>query len=285
MIIDSLREIVTKNRGANQLFLRNLLKEKLQLYVLNFIYTSDYAEQMLFKGGTCLRFCFDLPRLSEDLDLDVKNFSQFSLDRLVSDLGKYFKGQLQYKDLKIKIAGNRRQLFLRFPILAELGLKSDSSQSEILFLRLDLSPLDSRFFTQEVSLKSVDNFSFVIQRYSLSDLFASKIVAVLTRSFAKGKDNLITFKGRDYFDLIWFLEKKAQPNFDRLCDLLKIDDLGKILDLLDKKVAAVKEEYLKDDLLPLFADRKFVDSFVANFKKLYWEKRKEFAWTREKNRK
>jgi len=275
MIIGSLRDIVEKNKGVNDLFLRNLLKESLQLYTLNFIYTSVYAEELVFKGGTCLRFCFDLPRLSEDLDFDIKNISQFSLKRFTGGLQDYFAKKLQYKNLTIKIAGNRKQIFLKFPLMGELGLRANMSKSNILFLRLDLSPVDSAIFKEEISLKASDDFNFIIKRYSLPDLFASKIAAVLQRTFRKGKKDLITFKGRDYFDLIWFLERGTPPNFERLKDILEIQKWGKILELLDDKVKMVKEEYLKEDLLPLFRDKDFVENFTRNFKTLYWQKREE----------
>jgi len=110
----------------------------------------------------------------------------------------------------------------------------------------------------------------------LEDLFASKIAAVLLRTFRKGRGEKVTFKGRDYFDLIWFLEKGVKPNPERLKDLIKIDSMNKILKELDEKVELVKENYLKEDLLPLFKEVDLVDSFVANFKQLYKQKRNLF---------
>ncbi|MBU0579152.1 nucleotidyl transferase AbiEii/AbiGii toxin family protein [Patescibacteria group bacterium] len=71
MILQSLQKIFDHHQDDSPLYVRNLLKESLQYYVLNYVYNSAYAEQLLFKGGTCLRFCFDLPRLSEDLDFDI----------------------------------------------------------------------------------------------------------------------------------------------------------------------------------------------------------------------
>ena len=44
MLIDDLKIIVDRNKGGNSLYLRNLLKEALQIYSLNFVYTSVYAE-------------------------------------------------------------------------------------------------------------------------------------------------------------------------------------------------------------------------------------------------
>jgi len=273
MLIDDLKIIVDRNKETNSLYLRNLLKEVLQIYTLNFVYTSVYADKFLFKGGTCLRFCFDLPRLSEDLDFDIKDFSNFSLERFSRDIKDYFVGKLQFRDFNLKIAGNRREIFLKFPVMDKIGLSSGLSESNILFLRIDLSPTDSESYKEEISLKTTYDFSFVIKRYSLEDLFASKIAAILGRTFRKGRGDLITFKGRDYYDLIWFLEKGVEPNYERLKDIAKINSKNEILKMLDEKVSLVKENYLKEDLFPLFKDAGFVDSFISNFKQLYKQKR------------
>ena len=273
MLIDDLKIVISRNKGENPLYLRNLLKEVLQIYTRSFVYTSIYADKFLFKGGTCLRFCFDLPRLSEDLDFDIKNYPDFSLEKFCREIERYFVEKLQFRDFSLKVAGNNKEIFLKFPVLEKIGLASNLSESDILFLRLDISPTDSNVFNEEISLKTTYDFSFVIKRYSLEDLFASKIAAVLLRTFRKGKGEEVTFKGRDYFDLIWFLEKGIKPNLERLKDLVKIDSGENILKELDKKVELVKENYLKEDLLPLFKDTSFVDNFISGFKQLYKQKR------------
>lgn len=272
MLTDDLKTMANRNRGENPIFLRNLLKETLQIYALNFVYTSIFADKFLFKGGTCLRFCFDLPRLSEDLDFDIKDFLDFSLERFCQEIKDYFVKKLQFRDFDLKIAGNKKEIFLKFPVMDKIGLVSDSSESSLLFLRLDLSPIDSKIFREEISLKTTHDFSFVIKRYSLEDLFASKIAAILKRTFTKGKTGEITFKGRDYFDLIWFLEKDIKVNWERLLDIIKTDSKEEVIKQLDSKINMVKEEYLKEDLLPLFGDNKFVDDFVSSFKQLYKQK-------------
>lgn len=263
MLTDDLKTIVDRNRGVDPLYLRNLLKEILQIYTLNFVYTSVYADSFLFKGGTCLRFCFDLPRLSEDLDFNIKNFADFSLEKFSQNIRDYFVGKLQFKDFGLKIAGNKKEIFLKFPVLDKIGPVSNLSESNVLFLRIDLSPTDSKSYKEEISLKTTYDFSFVIKRYSLEDLFASKIAAILGR----------TFKGRDYYDLIWFLEKGIKPNYKRLKGIVKLNFQDKILEKLDEKVNLVKENYLKEDLLPLFKEIGLADSFVTNFKQLYEQKR------------
>lgn len=268
MLIDDLKLTIEKGENARPGFLRNLLKEQLQYYTLDFVYSSDWGKRFLLKGGTCLRFCFDLPRLSEDLDFDIQNYAAFNLKVFCQDLENYFAKTLQVKRFNLKTAGSEKQLFLQFPIMTELGLSNGQVQSDILFLRLDIQGVDSKIYQEEISLISKPNFNFVIKRYSLPDLFSSKIAAILNRSFKKGKNDQITFKGRDYFDLIWFLEKGVKPNLKRL---MAITGLGEreISQKLNQKVGKIEIKYLREDLLPLFSSEKYVDEFCRNFKKFY----------------
>ena len=163
MLINDLNSIINSNTNTNPLYMRNLLKEALQTYTLNFIYTSKWGQNFLFKGGTCLRYCFELPRLSEDLDFDLKNYNNLDQTSFLTDLENYFKKTQQISKFSYRIAGNDRQIFLQFPILGE---------PKLLFLRLDLAPIDSKIYTEELSLKTSLNFSFLMKRYSLPDLFA-----------------------------------------------------------------------------------------------------------------
>jgi predicted nucleotidyltransferase component of viral defense system len=47
-----------------------LLREYLQYRLLEIIYSSPFAEKLVFLGGTCLRIVHDNRRFSEDLDFD-----------------------------------------------------------------------------------------------------------------------------------------------------------------------------------------------------------------------
>ena len=271
MLLDRLKKITKKEIIADsvgKLFLRNLLKESLQYYVLDYVYSSAWGSSFLFKGGTCLRFCFGLPRLSEDLDFDIKNYKEFNLKKFCQSLSDYFIKKLQFKEFGLKVAKNNQQVYLKFPLMDQLGLKENNSESPILFLRLDLNPVDSNIYQEEISLITDDDFNFIIKRYALTDLFASKLAAILERTFKKGKGDIITFKGRDYFDLIWFLQKNIKPNFLRLENITGVKK-NQLIKKIDNKVNQINLDYLKEDLLPLFRKRDFVNSFCNSFSELY----------------
>lgn len=268
MFLDDLQTTYESHKKDNPMFVRNILKEVLQHYILDFIGSSVWAQQLVFKGGTCLRICFDLPRLSEDLDFDIEHPELFTIGVFIDDLANYFRKGLQHDAFSTKLANNERTLYVKFPILKTIGLALQEHESNTLFIRLDFTNAVGRVNHTELSMKSAGNFSFLIRRYALPDLFSGKISAILTREAMDGGEKKERFKGRDFFDLLWFLEKGVQPNWERLEEMT---GLGKdeALQRLEQKVQTVTPAYLERDLLPFFADSGFVRQFAENFHQLF----------------
>lgn len=264
MILDRLKAIVRENPTSNPLYLRNLLKESLQDYVLNYVYNFKWGESFLLKGGSCLRMFFGLPRLSEDLDLDILNPNSFVLKDFVTDLENYFSRVLQYRGLGIRVSSKENIIYLKFPILDELGLVKSADQTRILFLRIDLTPVIGKKYKAELSLRATPDFSFLVKRYSIEDLFSGKIAAILQRT-SLGEPRV---KGRDYFDLAWFLEKKVTPNFAYLQEIAQIKTKKELGKKLKNRVENLDLVLVKADLMPLFQDSNFVENFVRNYKNL-----------------
>lgn len=272
MIVDNLKIVLDKNNDRNSLYLRNLLKEQLQNYLLNYIYNSQYSEKFIFKGGTCLRVCFDLPRLSEDLDFDVEDFSDFNFDKFTGELKKYFSSKLKYDDLSIQISGKNKIIYLKFPILEKIGfpVSKNKPSENTLFVRIDLNDIKGKYFSKKVSLKSTSDFSFIVKSYSLTDIFSGKLAAVLSRESWEGKEKQPRFKGRDYFDICWLMQKKIRPNFSYLKSLIKVRSDKELLEMLKNKfqMAIKKKQILKEDLLPFFPEKNFIDDFIDNLDNL-----------------
>ncbi|MEK7127642.1 MAG: nucleotidyl transferase AbiEii/AbiGii toxin family protein [Patescibacteria group bacterium] len=258
MIIDDLKTIVDRERDVDRLFVRNLLKESLQLYVLNFIYSSSWGKRLIFKGGSCLRHFFDLPRLSEDLDFDIDS-KDFNSSDFLLEIRDHFIKTWQYRDFDLSMSGKEQSIKLKFPVLEELGL-AGKGESNILFLRIDLVRMKNfDKYKVENDVKSTVNFSFLARRYALPDLFSGKIAAILSRG---------RIKGRDYFDLSWFLEKKVRPNMESLEQLTGIKSLQDLREVLKSKVVELDLTVLKEDLNFLFRDKGFVATFSSGYKEM-----------------
>lgn len=273
MIIEELKNIVfkAKQNKLSNLYIKSLLKEYLQIYVLNFIYLNPiYGKQLIFTGGTCLRHCYDLARLSEDLDFDIEK--EIDVEKFKEDLEKYFKVEYLYEEVVIGVLQRGKQILLKFPVLYELGL-ANQSESNFLYVKIDLSIIESKNYKVITTLKSLYNFNYIVSHYDLSSLMASKIVTVLTRNRLIGKENLEIIKGRDYFDLLWFLDKKVYPNWDRINDLLKknysISEVVKLIDEKVEKAVISQKQYFKQDLNAFINNPQILDKYIESYKQNY----------------
>jgi predicted nucleotidyltransferase component of viral defense system len=269
MIYKELERIVIENRrlGQSEMYIRNLLKEYLQIYVLNCIYTDqEYNKKLIFTGGTCLRHFYDLPRLSEDLDFDYNQ--DINSEELLDIIEDFFVKKYIFTDISTSLKQKGNQILLKFPVLKKLKLASDS-ESEMLYLKIDLQKNPSKIYDSEISSKSIQGFNFVALHYDLPTLMAGKISAILTRERFVGKDDRKTVKGRDYYDLLWYLKKSVVPNIDRISDILDEKlTIQEVKKRLDKKVYLLIEKYRNDfesDLLPLIKNGNIVPIYVNNY--------------------
>lgn len=244
-----LKELLDKTSAKNSLYKRNLLKEYLQLLVLDFIYSHPKYSGLIFYGGSCLAQCYGLPRLSEDLDfVDLKK--KVELADLAADLKNYFSRKT---DLPARTVTQKFRVYLKFPILNELGA-APAGGSNYLFLKIEVfSKFDfcAKFKTEIIPLFKF-NRTVLVKTFDLPTLMATKIGAVLNRRWSKNDkqgNGLVKVKGRDYFDLMWYLKKGVEPNW-RCLGLKKEElknELLKSIERLDKRSIELDLEALIDD--------------------------------------
>ena len=271
-IILEMKKIVGELKGEGASFdkIRNSLKEYLHYFVLDFIYNSEF-KNMVFYGGSCLRIIYDLPRMSIDLDFEAEDSLDFN--KFKESLEKHFSADLGLKD-KFYIKGEKKgkninRIFLNFALMNEIGFPL--SEKKVLKIRIDIMSVSKKYLealSPIFGLKSKYGKSIVIRHYDLKTLFASKLAAILGRTFTLGKEEeKIDFKGRDFYDLIWYMEKGVLPNEK----MLKLKGQGSTGDVLGDVAIFISKrklkEGLKKDLEPLFI--KPVDSFADNFKNIF----------------
>lgn len=62
--------------ASNAAFQKHILKEYIQLMVLDHLATTPYISKLAFIGGTNLRLIKGIDRFSEDLDFDCKDLTE-----------------------------------------------------------------------------------------------------------------------------------------------------------------------------------------------------------------
>jgi predicted nucleotidyltransferase component of viral defense system len=242
---------------------RIILKEVLQTYVLDFVYNHPKYRRLNFYGGTCLHVVYELNRLSEDLDFD--NSAGVDLARLPDDLTGLFRKSLQYDPVEVKSQrgeNNILRVTAKLPVLNELGLSP--YRNEALHLKVEVS-----HHKQTAVLHNTPVFylgrSFVPSHFSLETMMAGKMIACLERSFQRGREGAF-IKGRDYYDLLWFMQKGIQPLEEKLAkDGEEPYTVSSATLALKNKIASISVSDLAVDLLPMFESRVFIESWLENF--------------------
>ena len=261
----TLKRLLAEATTGKTLFQRNILKEYLQIVVLDYLYSNPIYGQLVFYGGSCLAQCHGLPRLSEDLDfVDIKG--GVDIKKLAEDITEYFCNRT---DIKVISSTQKFRVLLKFPVLKELGLAGESD-SDFLLLKIEIFLDDG--VLRDCPAETVPIFkmnrSIIVKTFDLPTLMATKIRAVLNRKWektSKGGKTLATVKGRDYFDLIWYFRKGVTPNLACIKEASNKDELKSLLlTAVDKADSAS----IKLDLDTLIADDRYIGDISANLKQI-----------------
>ena len=175
------------------------LREVMQEIALAGLNRAGFFAKAAFYGGTCLRIFHGLPRFSEDLDFSLlKADANFSMK-------PYFKTlQAEFAAFGFDVEITAKQKTATTAI-ASAFLKSNSSVYDLhvtgqkamkIKFEVDTDP-PLGFVTEEKLL--IQPYSFYVKCFSLPDLFAGKMHALLYR---KWKNRV---KGRDWFDFEWYV--------------------------------------------------------------------------------
>jgi predicted nucleotidyltransferase component of viral defense system len=190
----------------------NRIQEYIQAYFLYILYKKKFYQNLVFTGGTALRFIHKIQRFSEDLDFSLSSKAKkYDFSILLKDVRKEFELSGYGLEIKYKTDKNVHNAFLKFPgILYEVGLSGLKDEKISVKLEIDTNPPQGGI---EESTLYNSIFMFYLVHYDLSSLFAGKLHALLTRKYTKG---------RDWYDLLWYMSKfkDLQPNFIMLNNAL-----------------------------------------------------------------
>ena len=182
-----------------------ILREYIQILVLNKVYSFSKSSKIFFKGGTCIHLIYKGQRFSEDLDFTVNleeddflEFIKIPFKELEKENGFLIKE-------KKSISGKD---FL-------LSYKNDLVNGDV-FIKLDFSfrekILDPKKCIIETDFPVV--FKGFINCLSEEEILSEKIRAILTRD-----------KGRDVYDLWYLLSLGNKLNYEFINKKLKFYDL------------------------------------------------------------
>lgn len=193
-------------RSANDY--TNALREILQEIALLGLWRGKFFEKVAFYGGTSLRILHGLDRFSEDMDFSlitpiekfdisgygefiIKETQAFGFDLKFEKVEKLYDSPIMSAFLK---AETKKQM-----LVFEIGedFLDAVPKGKILKIKIEVDtdpPADFKTETRYL----LNPIPFAVRVYTLPDLFAGKMHAVLFRNW-KGR-----VKGRDWYDLVWY---------------------------------------------------------------------------------
>jgi len=191
---------------------RNVAREYLQARILGALQRAGAMIPLAFQGGTCLRFLYHIARYSEDLDFALEQQREdYDFRAYVGAVQGELTAEGYGPDVR---ASNRRVVhsaFVRFPgLLYELGLSGQRGEVLAVKLEVDTNPPAGALLETTV----VRRYELLqLQHHDKPSLLAGKLHAILRRPYSKG---------RDLFDLVWYLSDPAwpEPNLTLLANAL-----------------------------------------------------------------
>ncbi len=242
--IEELNEVKAKKKTS--LYYEE--KEYLQYIFLNAL--SKSADRFTFKGGTCLRICYNLERASEDLDFSTK----LSLKEVKGVVNECLKGfdllGINNKIYTIKEFEGNLRIEARFEGPLFNGNPSSTNTLKIDFNKRKVKSAVAKVVPQIFSDVPV----FTIVALDEKEILAEKIRTLINRS-----------QPRDLYD-IWVLLNKGAPLDKKLLKTKLKEENAKI----DSLKLPSKQSYERDlkELLSYLPPYEQVKEYVAKKLKL-----------------
>lgn len=214
--LEYIRSFFPEAIARNPSFDKQMLKEYLQLMLLDYISTSKYAGKLTFIGGTNLRLIKKIDRFSEDLDFDCKNLSKEEFVELTDSALLFLKENGLNAIVKEKeserLTAFRRSIY--FPELL-FELKLSGYREERLLVKIEAQDQGVNYTPKTINVRGC-GFFFPLQVPPDEILCAMKLSALLSRH-----------KGRDFYDSM-FLLQQTEPCLDFLKALHGIKTKGEL---------------------------------------------------------
>lgn len=245
----------------------NALHEVMQQFALAGLARGGFFDKAAFYGGTALHLFYDLPRFSEDLDFSLLGEdSAFRFEDYFDAIRDEFS--LAGKDVSIEIKHKAGGL----TAIESAFLKESSAVFDIGFttqkrvkvkLEIDVKP-PLALATEEKLL--VQPTSCWVKAFSLDCLLAGKANAALFRAWRSRA------KGRDWFDLEWYVRKGAAINLRHLAERGSVSSPETDLSSSDAAKAAFLRRIdqidfvaARDDVRPFVKDASVLDIWSKEY--------------------
>ena len=243
---------------------RNAVFEVNQQVILAGLYNGGFFESAAFYGGTCLRIFHGLQRFSEDMD-----FSLLTQDENF-DFSKYFQPIIDAFALVGRQVEIKKKDKKNFGKVESAFLKDNTDVYDVTFqtekairIKIEVDTCPPMNFNTEQKLL-LQPHSFMTRCYTLPDLFAGKMHALVYRSWKN------RVKGRDWYDFEWYVRHNVPLDFAHLaerCKQFNNEDITpeQFKEKLKERLRTTDIKQVKDDVLPFVRNPKELDIWSNDY--------------------
>jgi predicted nucleotidyltransferase component of viral defense system len=253
------------------------LREILQEIALVGLWRGKFFEHAAFYGGTALRILYGLDRFSEDLDFTLlspnPHWNWTSFGEVIKNEFSSFGFDVSFEEKDKKTQTAVKSAFLKTPTVQELlkiGVHSNLVKGihpESLIrikVEIDTTPTleyicEQKFISQPIAV----SIKCVNEEY----LFAGKMHAALFRAW-KGR-----VKGRDWYDLVWFVRRKTPLNlavFSKLNGREEAFSRSAFLQMAKERIDRLDIASAIEDIIHFVRDREVIQRTWSKEFFLHW---------------
>ena len=232
--------------------LSNATREVMQQITLAGLYRGGFFDRAAFYGGTCLHIFHGLQRFSEDMDFSLSQADEnFALEN-------YFDAIIaEFRSLGREIVITRKEKKTQTNVESAF-LKENTEIYDLAFstekhikIKIEVDTQPPVGFSTEHKLLLLP-FSFMVRCYTLPDLYAGKMHALLFRNWKT------RVKGRDWYDFEWYVRNNITLNFNHLQKrTIQINSLSEqdftpqvFKEMLKERIEKTNIEVVKNDVRP-----------------------------------
>ena len=202
--LENIKKFFPDNISRDSRFAKYMLKEYVQLAVLDHLSTTPASPKMILIGGTNLRLLKGIDRFSEDLDFDCREMAREEFldvtDSIIRFLNRSGFNAVARDRENPRLKAFRRNII--FPeLLYHLGLSGHPEERFLLKVECQDQRID---YPESTAFAQGCGFFFPLRVPPDPVLCSMKLAAMLNRA-----------KGRDFYDSIFLLQQTV-PDYDFL---------------------------------------------------------------------
>lgn len=241
--LDLIKNYFPQSIRENAQFGKHMLKEYIQLMILDYLSSTPYIRKMAFIGGTNLRLVKGIDRFSEDLDFDCKDMTKEKFMSMTDDVLVFLQrsglNAITKDKENSKLTAFRRNI--HFPqLLFDLGLTGHRDQRFL--VKIECQDQGVKYNPVTVNVKGCGLF-FPLPVPPDNVLCSMKLTALLARS-----------KGRDFYDAM-FLLGFTRPDYEFLHKRSGIGSPQELKEAIDSVLKTTNLDIKKRDFEHLLFNR------------------------------